>query len=67
MIDVNNGKEQIPWVEGMTVRDVLHACNYTFSNLLVTVNGMIVPRESYETYLVQDRDRVLALHFFGGG
>jgi len=67
MIDVNNGKERVPWVENMTVRDLLRACNYTFPNILVTVNGTVVPREAYDAHLLHDGDDVKVLHFFGGG
>jgi sulfur carrier protein len=67
MIIVNNGKERVPWTDGMTVQDLLRACNFTFPNILVTVNGTIVPRETYDTYSLQDGDDVKVLHFFGGG
>jgi sulfur carrier protein len=51
----------------MTVRDLLRACNYTFPNLLVVVNGAIIPHEAYDTSPLHDGDDVKVLHFFGGG
>ena len=67
MINVNNGQEQVPWSDGMTVRDLLRACNYTFPNLLIVVNGAIIPHEAYDTSPLHDGDDVKVLHFFGGG
>jgi len=67
MISVNDGKEQVIWFEGMTVRDLLRVCNYTFPNVLVTVNGRVIPPESYAVHPLYDGDEVKVLHFFGGG
>ncbi len=67
MIHVNDGKEQVSWFEDMTVRDLLRACHYTFPNLLVVVNGAVIPPDAYDATPLHDGDEVKVLHFFGGG
>jgi len=65
MIRVN--EEPIPWREGMTVSDVLKACRYNFPMIIVSINGMIVPRDQYATHKVNDNDEIKAIHVYGGG
>ena len=43
--------DPLDWHEGMTVRDVLKAKNYIFKLLIVTVNGTLIPRGSYDVAL----------------
>ena len=66
MIQVNN-REEIEWREGMTVSDLLESLNYTYHHIIVKVNGELVARGSYETYLVPDGADVKAIHLIAGG
>ena len=62
---VVNG-DPLDWHEGMTVRDVLKAKNYVFKLLIVTVNGTLVPRGSYdEAPVPAGADRTVALISMG--
>jgi len=65
MIKVN-GKE-LPWTEGLTVRQVLLQKGYTFPLLAVKLNGKSVPKDKYETTPVQDGDQVQVIHLISGG
>ncbi len=65
MIQVNGG--DLPWKPGMTVQQVIQAKEYTFPAVMVSVNGISVAEEEYETYGVQDGDKVLVLHLIAGG
>ncbi|HSJ55552.1 MAG TPA: sulfur carrier protein ThiS [Anaerolineae bacterium] len=66
MIRVNN-KWDVDWREGMTVDDVLAACNFSHRHVVVSVNGELVPLEKHATRPVADGDQVQAVHIIGGG
>lgn len=65
MIKVN-GKE-LPWAEGLTVRQVLIHKGYTFPLLVVKLNGVSIPKDKYDTTLVQDGDQLQVIHLISGG
>ena len=62
-----NDKWDIPWREGMTVRDVLTACEFTHHHIVVSVNGTLVPPDAYDTHAVAGGDQVKVVHIIGGG
>lgn len=64
---VVNGMRELPWSEGMTVRDVLRLCNFTYSLITVTVNGQVVPKEEFDTFLVPPGAEVRVIHLIAGG
>ena len=66
MITVNN-RDKLDWRDGMTVRDVLTAMNYTYKLITVTVNGTLVPKEQYDTYRIPDGAQVIVFHLSHGG
>jgi sulfur carrier protein len=66
MIRVND-KWDVAWHEGMTVNDVLSACEFTHQHIAVSINGRLVPPTDYATALVADGDRVQVIHIIGGG
>ncbi len=65
MITVNG--ETMSWQEGMTIRDILTARNYTFRMLVTKVDGVLVKRSDYETTTVQDESDVKVIHLISGG
>lgn len=66
MIRVND-RWDIPWQSGMTVNDLLSACEFTHHYIVVTVNGRLVPPADYATQPVADGDEVHVIHVIGGG
>lgn len=62
-----NGTRELPWSEGMTVRDVLRLCNFTYSLITVTVNGQIVPKEEFDTFPIPPGAEVRVIHLIAGG
>ena len=55
------------WHQGMTVRDILTAKNYTFRMLVTKINGTLVKRVDYETAIVPDGADVKVIHLISGG
>ncbi len=66
MIRVND-KWDIPWQTGMTVQEVLDACGFTHQQIVVSINGLLVPPGEYASQPVADGDQVRVVHVIGGG
>jgi len=66
MIEVNN-KHKVPWQEGMTVSDLLERMGYTYHEIVVKVNGELVRKASYDSYIIPDDADVKAIHLIAGG
>jgi sulfur carrier protein len=65
VIRVND--EQVVWQPGMTVRQVLTVCKYSFPLVIVTINGDIVSRADFDTTVVPDEADVKVVHLMSGG
>jgi sulfur carrier protein len=57
----------ISWKEDMTVQDVLDSMKYTFRMLIVKVNGELVRRDQYGTYIVPCSSEIDVMHLMSGG
>ena len=66
MITVNK-QHHLPWYDGMTVRDVLTAMNYTFPQIIVVINDAVVRHDAYDTTTVPDNADVRVVHMIAGG
>jgi thiamine biosynthesis protein ThiS len=62
-----NGRWDVPWQPGMTVKDVLVACEFTHHHIVVSINGVLVPPDQYHTQLVASGNQVRVVHVIGGG
>ncbi len=51
----------------MTVRRVLSKMNYTFRMLVIKVNGELVKKEYWDSYLVPPGAEVSVFHLISGG
>lgn len=65
MIRVNG--DPLAWQPGMTVRQVLAACNYNFPLVIVTIDGNHVSRDAFDTTRVPDGADVKVVHLMSGG
>lgn len=62
-----NGKEQQLPEEIATVEDLLRFFELSNRIVIVEINRDILRNDQYQTYLLQERDRVELIHFVGGG
>ncbi len=65
MIKLNN--RDFPWKEGMTVESVMQAKSFTYSRIIVKVNGRHVNQEDYSSTVINDGDEVQMIHLLAGG
>ena len=66
MIRVND-KFEVAWEEGMTVTELLKRLKFSFPLIIVSVDGVLVPKEEYATRQLPDEAEVKVLHMTAGG
>jgi sulfur carrier protein len=66
MIRVND-KFEIEWEEGLTVTRLLEQLRFSFPLIIVSVDGVLVPKDEYATRQVPDGAQVKVLHLVAGG
>lgn len=66
MIRVNN-KFEVEWEEGMTVTRLLERLNFSFPLIVVSIDGVLVPKDEYATCHVLDGAEIKVLHMTAGG
>ena len=66
MIRVND-KFDIEWEEGLTVTRLLEQLGFTFPLIIVSVNGVMVPKQDYATCLIPANADVRVIHMIAGG
>jgi thiamine biosynthesis protein ThiS len=65
MILVNGRK--IEYKKEMTVNFILKELNYTFPLIIVKINGKIIPKEDFDTFILNDCDDLKIIHLVAGG
>jgi thiamine biosynthesis protein ThiS len=66
MIRVND-RFEIEWEEGMTVARLLERLKFSFRLIIVSIDGVLVPRDEYATRQVPEGSQVRVLHMMAGG
>ena len=61
-----NGK-QLSLENDISLGDFLKRENYDAQRVAVEKNGSIVPRKSFDTEMLSDKDKIEVVHFVGGG
>lgn len=65
MIKVN-GKD-FEWQEGLTVKKLLELKKFTYPKIIVVIKDEIIPKEKYESTLINDGEAVKVIHLLAGG
>lgn len=66
MIQVND-KFEVEWQEGLTVARLLAQLKFSFPLIIVSVDGVMVPKADYATRPIPDGAEVKVLHMTAGG
>lgn len=64
MIKINGVKVDVNEIK---LSDYLADNGYIISRIVIELNGDILPRESYDTTILKENDKVEILTFVGGG
>lgn len=65
VVTLNN--EQIPVSVGMTIKQLLLAQGMNPAVFMIRVNGQVVSRDQYDSFIIPDGAIVKAYPFVGGG
>ncbi len=67
MLKVN--EKDIPWYDGITIRDLLKILGYTITNprVMVRVDGEPVPKSLRDGFVIQDRMKIQIINTLCGG
>ncbi|MGE0090293.1 MAG: sulfur carrier protein ThiS [Bacteroidales bacterium] len=65
-IIVNNNPESFKQNE-LTINQLLKLKNFTFKMLVIKVNGELVKKAEYDSFVIKEGDDVNVLHLISGG
>lgn len=65
-IILNNNLESFD-KEKLTVNELLEKKNFTFKMLVIKINGKLIPKDRYDSTLINNGDNVSVLHLISGG
>lgn len=65
-IILNNREEEFA-VDKMTVTEMLNLKKFTFRMRIVKINGILIPREGYDSALIKEGDNVQMIYLMSGG
>ncbi|MFA6127460.1 MAG: sulfur carrier protein ThiS [Bacteroidales bacterium] len=65
-ITLNNNPEVLPGAS-LSIKEILLIKKFTFPNLVVKINGLLIRKPEYEAALVQEGDVVEIIHLISGG
>ncbi|OFX84262.1 MAG: thiamine biosynthesis protein ThiS [Bacteroidetes bacterium GWF2_33_16] len=65
-ITLNNRSEVLDQ-NNITISQLLEIKNYTFKMLVIKVNGELVKKDQYKSFIVKEGDDVNVLHLISGG
>jgi len=65
-INLNNREESFE-AEQLSVGEIMAIKKFTFSKIIVKLNGDFVEKEDYANTIVKDADVLLILHLLAGG
>jgi len=65
-IMLNNRKEEFS-VPTLTVNEMLKIKKFSFRMRVIKINGVLIPRDKYETTVIRQGDDVRMLYLMSGG
>lgn len=64
---VVNERDRLSWRADLTVAAVLAQMKYTFPNVIVSINGKVVPHDAYTETTIPPGADVRVIHLMAGG
>lgn len=65
-IILNNREEEFG-VSSLTVSKMLEVKKFTFRMRIIKINGVLIPKDKYDTTLINEGDNVQMLYLMSGG
>jgi thiamine biosynthesis protein ThiS len=64
-LNVNN--KSIDFVENETISELLTRLRFTFPLVIVKINGIIIPRNTFSKEIIPDNADIKVIHMISGG
>ena len=65
-IILNNREEEL-FGKNLTVNEMLMIKKFSYKIRIVKINGLLIPREEYESTIIHDGDNVQMIYLMSGG
>ncbi len=65
-IFLNDREEELPG-ETISVKGMLELNKFSFRMRIIKINGRLIPRESYDSELIRNGDKVQMIYLMSGG
>jgi sulfur carrier protein len=65
-IILNNREEEFPG-ETLSISEMLVLKKFSYKMRIVKINGLLIPRERYESTIIHDGDNVQMIYLMSGG
>jgi thiamine biosynthesis protein ThiS len=65
-IILNNREEELSG-ENLSVSEMLKIKKFSYKMRIVKINGLLIPREEYESTIIHDGDNVQMIYLMSGG
>ena len=65
-IILNNREEEL-FGKNLTVNEMLMIKKFSYKMSIVKINGLLIPREEYESTIIHDGDNVQMIYLMSGG
>ncbi len=65
-ITLNNREEEFK-TSSLTVSEMLELKKFTFRMRIIKINGSLIPKDKYDTTLINEGDNVQMLYLMSGG
>jgi thiamine biosynthesis protein ThiS len=65
-IIINNRAEEFPG-ENLLISEMLALKKFSYKMRIVKINGLLIPRERYESTIIHDGDNVQMIYLMSGG
>ena len=64
---LNNRDTEIEDKISLTIKELFEIKRFTFPHIIVKLNGKLIRKEQYNETIINENDKVDAIHLIGGG
>jgi sulfur carrier protein len=62
-----NNRDEVFEKECLTVKEMLELKKYSFRMRIIKINGVLIPKEDYDSALIHNGDHVSMIYLMSGG
>lgn len=62
-----NNREEESGTDSMSVNDLLSLKKYSFKMRIIKINGILIPKDQYDSTIIRDGDNIQIIYLMSGG